>query len=579
MDNVNKMKKLIAAARGDIKAEKVIKGARVANVFSFEYEDADIAIVEDTIVGVGKGYDADEVVDAYGCVVTPGLIDGHIHVESTFLTPSSFADAVLPHGTTSVMADSHEIANVAGIEGIVAMSQAAKGLPVDFYFGVPSCVPASSFETCRHPVDANDILELFESGVCHHLGEMMDFPAVIRGDESVLSKINVAHTLNKIKAAHIPLASGKELCAYLISGCDADHESSFYFEALEKLRRGMWIMMRQGSTAHNLETLLPILKENPSRACYCMAVSDDLSVQSILEDGHQDMKIRQMIKAGLDPLIALRLVTLSPSSYFGIGRVGGIAPGWKADLVVIDSLESFKVKKVFKNGDLVVDNGQMCVNFNEFKFPAIPKNELVKLEISDITIPVGGRSGKIRVIGTESGSLITWELRMKPAVVDGNVAADPERDIAKLVVQERHTGSKRVGIGFVHGLKIKKGALASSVAHDSHNFIAAGADDVSILSAMEWLRVNEGGVVATEGNNILASLKLPIGGLMSDENASSVAASLLEVEKAASSMGIAGEHPCMVLSFLSLSVIPELKLTDRGYVNITGNELLDLFVA
>ena len=584
MDNayeINKMSNLIAAARGEIKSEKVIRGARIANVFSFEYEDADVAIVGDTIVGIGKGYNADEIIDASGCVLTPGLIDGHIHIESSFLTPSSFAEAVLPHGTTGVFADPHEIANVAGIEGIHAMYKASENLPIDFYYGIPSCVPASPFETCRHSIEASDISKLIDSGVCHHLGEMMNYPAVIRGERSVLSKIIAANSFNRPKPAHAPLVSGKELCAYLISGCDADHESSFYFEAIEKLRRGMWVMIRQGSTAHNLEPLIEIIKEDSNRVFFCMVVSDDLSVETILEQGHQDAKIRQMIKAGLGPLTALRLVTLCPCQYFGIGRVGGVAPGWKADLVIVDSLESFNIIKVIKNGNLVVDNSKLCVDLSSFTFSKIPKNILESLKLSDITIPIGDRGydTPIRVIGTEKGALITRELVMRPTIVDGCVVADPERDILKLVVQERHTGSGRVGVGFVKGLKINKGALASSIAHDAHNFIAAGADDVSILSAMEWLRINEGGVVVSEGENILASLKLPIGGLMSDESASSVAFSLRQVEKAAASIGIVGNHPYMVLSFLSLSVIPKLKLTDRGYINIIENTILDLFVS
>ena len=578
---VNKMVNLIAAARGEIKSDIVIKGARIANVFSFEYEDADVAIVGDTIVGVGKGYDAYEIIDASECIITPGLIDGHIHIESSFLTPSSFTEAVLPHGTTSVFPDPHEIANVAGIEGILAMYKASKNLPIDFYYGIPSCVPASPFETCRHSIEASDISELLSSGVCHHLGEMMNYPAVIRGDRSVLSKITAADSFNRPKPAHAPLVSGRELCAYLISGCDADHESSFYFEAIEKLRRGMWVMIRQGSTAHNLEPLLEILKENPNRAFFCMVVSDDLSVETILEHGHQDAKIRQMIKAGLDPLVALRLVTLSPAQYFGIKRVGGVAPGWKADLLIVDSLKSFNIKKVIKNGNIVFEDDELYVDLSSFTFSKIPENQIESLKLSDITIPIGDRSNDtpIRVIGTEKGALITRELIMRPRIDDGYVVADPERDISKLVVQERHTGSGRVGVGFVKGLKINKGALASSIAHDAHNFIAAGVDDTSILCAMEWLRNNEGGVVVSEGDNILASLKLPIGGLMSNESASSVAASLRQVEKAAASIGIVGNHPCMVLSFLSLSVIPKLKLTDRGYINIIENAILDLFVS
>jgi adenine deaminase len=312
-----------------------------------------------------------------------------------------------------------------------------------------------------------------------------------------------------------------------------------------------------------------------------MVVSDDLSVKTILEQGHQDAKIRQMIKAGLDPIIALRLVTLCPSQYFRLERVGGIAPGWKADLVIVDSLESFNVRKVIKNGDLVVDNNKLCVDLSTFTFPKIPKNSLKNLNLSDIAIPIGDRSydTPIRVIGTVKGALITRELIMRPKIVDGCVVSDPERDILKLVVQERHTGSGRVGVGFVKGLRINKGALASSIAHDAHNFIATGTDDVSILNALEWLRNNEGGVVVSDGDNIIASLKLPIGGLMSNESASSVATSLQHVENAAESIGIVDNHPSMILSFLSLSVIPKLKLTDRGYINITENTVLDLFVS
>lgn len=553
------LKMAIAAARGNIPAEKVIRGARVANVFSFEYEEMDIAIFGNKIVGLGR-YDGEEIIEAEG-VIIPGLIDGHIHIESSMMTPRAFSDAVLPHGTSCVMADPHEIANVAGIPGVEAMKRASDGLPVDILFGAPSCVPASPFESCREPIGADAILKLFDDGVCQHLGEMMNFPAVIAGEDEVLRKIAAAW--KRPLTAHAPLVSGKNLCAYLMPGCDGDHESGSLSEALEKLRRGMWVMMRQGSSARNLEKLLPLLIENPARAARCMVVSDDLTPSTIIEFGHQDGKLRMMIEAGVEPLVALRTITLSPAEYFGLRRIGGIAPGWRADLVLVDSLESCKIKKVWKDGKLEFDNGRLIRSVATESFPSLPSNNLKRLTKDDIHIKA---SGNIRVIGVEPGSLVSSELCVSPG----------ENGLAKLVVQERHNGSGRIGLGFVSGLGIREGALASSVAHDAHNFIATGADDESIICAMNWLQENGGGVVVSRGQEIVASLKLPIGGLMCELDAATLARELEKVQQAAANLGITGAHPCMALSFLSLSVIPELKLTDRGYIAITKGGVRDL---
>jgi len=562
-------------ARGEVPAELVIRNARVANVFSLEYEKVDVAIARGIVVGLGPAYEGLENVDAAGKVLIPGMIDGHIHIESTMLTPRRFAESVAPRGTSAVMADPHEMANVWGKDGIVAMWKNAQGLPLDFFWGASSCVPASDFETCREPIDAASLKALLDDGTCQHLGEMMNYPAVISGATDVWDKIAAAW--GRPLTAHSPGVSGKDLCAYLLSGCNADHESFSYAEGLEKLRRGGWVMMRAGTAAYDLPAFAPLVIEKPARSSRCMVVSDDLAPTTIETDGHMDAKMRAMCRLGIDPLVALRMVTLSPAEYFMLPRRGGIAPGWIADLALVDSLESCRVEKVWKQGRLVAQDGRLC-NESNIVFASGTQTSLPLIEAKAIQAPVNGGKSDIRVIGWQSGSLLTESLRMEPRIENGLAVADPDRDIVKLVVQERNRNSGNIAVGFVNGMGLQYGALGASVAHDAHPFIVAGADDASILQALAWLREHGGGLVACDGDQILAALPLPIGGLMSDAKLAEVADALRKVDASAAELGISGAHPCMALSFLSLSVIPSLKLTDQGYVDLGGGGRQELFV-
>jgi adenine deaminase len=562
-------------ARGEVAADLVIRNARLANVFSLEYEQADVAVARGIIVGVGKGYVGVETVDASGKVLMPGMIDGHVHVESSLLTPRRFAEAVVPLGTAAVMADPHEIANVWGKVGIAAMQQNAQGLSMDFFWAAPSCVPASDFETCREPLAASELSALFEQGLCQHLGEMMNFPAVIAGNADAWSKIAAAG--DRPLTGHSPGVGGKDLCAYLLSGCQADHETVGYAEGLEKLRRGGWLMMRAGAASNDLLALAPLVIENPLRAARCMVVSDDVTPTAIMKDGYMDAKMRAMCSLGIDPLVALRMVTLTPAEYFGLPRRGGIAPGWLADMVLVDSLESCRVDRVWKAGKLVAEAGRVSQQFDR-TFAAGPATSQQPLSPAAIQLAAPPEKTIIRLIGWQKGSLLTQSLTAAAKIVKGQVVADPGQDIAKLVVQERNGNSGETAVGFVKGLGLRRGALGASVAHDAHPFVVAGADDLSILTALAWLREQGGGLVACEGETILACLPLPVAGLMSDSPLTVVAGALKIVDQAAGGLGLIGDHPCMALSFLSLSVIPSLKLTDQGYVDLAQGGRQDLFV-
>ena len=561
-------------ARGDRPAELLIRNARIANVFSLEYELADVAVAQGIVVGVGSGYEGLETVDATGKVLIPGMIDGHVHIESAMLTPARFAEAVVPRGTAAVMADPHEIANVWGTAGVIAMWRNAQEAPLDFFWGAPSCVPASDFETCRTPLSHEELARLFTDGVCQHLGEMMNFPAVIDGDAAVWAKLAAAG--ERPLTAHSPGLGGKDLCAYLLSGCLADHETTRYEEGLEKLRRGGWIMLRAGAAANDLPALAPLVVENPARSSRCLVVSDDLTPTALAAEGHMDAKLRAMIRLGIEPLTALRMITLSPAEYFKLPRRGGIAPGWLADMALVDSLESCQVEKVWKNGRLVAQNGQLCTTIST-DFPAGEISPPAPVPVTAIRIEMPPDKQKIRAIGWRSGSLLTESLTVAPKVENNLVVADPGQDIAKLVVQERNRNTGRVAVGLVQGLGLKCGALGASVAHDAHPFIVAGAEDESILRALTWLRENGGGFVACRQDRILAALPLPIAGLMTDKPLPEVAAALREVDTAALTLGITGAHPCMALSFLSLSVIPSLKLTDWGYVDLGRGGIQERF--
>ncbi len=572
------MNRLAAAARGEIPADLVIHNARVANIFTQEYEPADIAIYSGKIAGIGQNYSGLVNFDAEGRAVIPGMIDGHIHIEDTMMTPQAFAYTAALHGTSTVMADPHEISNALGMSGLEYMFRASQGLPVDIFYGAPSCVPASDLETPYEELDMTAMKSMFDRKMTQHLGEMMDFPKVIAGDPEAWGKILAAGDVPL--TGHAPGVSGKELCAYLSSGIDSDHECTTLDEAREKLSRGMWLMIREGASFLDLKTLLPLVKENPLNAARCMAVSDDITARYLLERGHMDEKMRIMIRDGLNPFTALRMVTLSPAEYFRLHDRGIIAPGKIADFTILDADtmdEAFKVHSVWKRGLQVVrDDDVFAVNDAEHLAPVtrvkvkkVPTVEQIRIKAED---------SLMNVIGVKEGTVITKTLQVSPKVSDGYVVPDFENDIAKIVVLERHRDTGRFGVGFVKGLGIMRGAVGSSVAHDAHNFVVAGADDESIITALHGLAEMGGGLVVSEGRELKASFALPIGGLMSYLRPEEVCAELAKMENAAETLGVKIPHPFMVLSFLCLSVIPELRITDLGYVDITKGGVQELFV-
>ncbi|MBQ3653678.1 MAG: adenine deaminase [Synergistaceae bacterium] len=571
------MNKLAAIARGDLPADLVIRNAKIANVYSLNYELSDVAIHSGKIAGIGRGYEGITSFDAQGRVMIPGMIDGHVHIEDTMMTPQAFAYSAALRGTSTVMADPHEISNALGIAGLEYMFRASQGLPIDIFYGAPSCVPASDLETPYEELDMTAIKSMFDSGLVQHLGEMMNYPAVIAGDPEVWGKILAAG--NVPLTGHAPGVSGKSLNAYLVSGVNSDHECVNLDEAHEKLSRGMWLMIREGASFLDLKTLLPLIKSNPLNAARCMVVSDDITARYLIERGHMDEKIRIMLREGLDPFTALRMVTLSPAEYFRLWDRGGIAPGKIADFSILDSDiidESFRVASVWKNGRQVVrDDDVFSMNDSENLAPVT--HVRVKKIPSPEQLQIPAQGNKINVIGVTEGTVITQTLQLTPKVENGLIVPDPERDIAKIVVLERHRDTGRFGVGFVKGLGVRRGAFGSSVAHDAHNFVVAGADDLSIVTALKGLAEIGGGLVTADGQNLTASFPLPIGGLMSYLQPEEVSAELAKMERAASDLGVRINHPFMVMSFLCLSVIPELRITDLGYVDITKGGVQKIF--
>lgn len=572
------MNRLAAAARGDIPADLVIHNAKIANIFTQSYEHSDIAIHSGKIAGIGENYEGRVNYDAEGRAVIPGMIDGHIHIEDTMMTPPAFAYTAALHGTSAVMADPHEISNALGMAGLEYMFRASQGLPIDIFYGAPSCVPASDFETPYEELGMTAIKSMFDRNMTQHLGEMMNFPAVIAGDSEAWGKILAAG--NVPLTGHAPGVTGKSLNAYMSSGINSDHECTTLDEAREKISRGMWLMIREGATFFDLKTLLPIVKENPLNASRCMAVSDDITARYLLERGHMDEKMRIMIREGLNPFVALRMVTLSPAEYFRLYDRGIIAPGKIADFVILDAeemTEDFRINSVWKNGRQVVRDDDVFAQLEDEHLAPVIKTRVTKIP-SPENLRVKAQGSIINVIGVTEGTVITKTLNLPAKIDNGYAVPDAENDIAKIVVLERHHDTGHFAVGFVKGLGIKRGAIGSSVAHDAHNFVVAGADDVSIFTALKTLAEMGGGLVVADGENVMSSFALPIGGLMSYLPPEKVSANLAMMDNAASDLGVRIGHPFMVLSFLCLSVIPELRITDNGYVDITHGGRQNIFV-
>lgn len=570
MKRIDRLKNLIRVARGDGAPDLVLKGGRVLNVFTGEIIRADVAIYDGIIAGVGS-YDGPAVIDAGGGWVTPGFIDAHMHLESTLLSPAQLAKSVLPRGTTAIVADPHEIANVLGIEGIRFMLEASKDLPVDIYFLLPPCVPATDLETSGASLSVADLKPLERDKRVLGLAEMMNYPGVLGGSDPVLEKL-IAFGCG-IRDGHAPLLSGKGLNAYIAAGARSDHECTRRAEAREKLRLGMHIMIREGTLAKNLEELLPLVTHRNSR--HFSLVTDDLHPHDLMKRGHLNHLIDMAVGEGMAPGEAIRMVTCNTAHYFGLRDVGAVAPGYRADLLILDSLEPIEVRSVVKGGRTVFHEGALIgEGASGVKCQRIGAMNVLPFDRESFAIPHAG--GPIRVIGLIPDQILTRQQFLKPAVRGGVIISDIRRDTLKLTVVERHRGTGRIGLGFVRGFGLKAGALASSVAHDSHNIIGVGCSDGDLFTAVKTVEEMNGGLAAVRGGEVLAALPLPIAGLMSDRPLDEVARGWEKMRRVARELGSKQDEPFMVLSFLALPVIPELRLTDRGLVDVNRFEHVPL---
>ena len=561
-------KALIDCARGDAPADLVLRNGRVVHVFSGEITTADVAICHGRIAGLGN-YRGRREIDLQGGFLCPGFIEGHIHIESSMLVPRRFAEAVLPHGTTTVISDPHEIANVQGADGIRFMLADAQSLPLDILAMAPSCVPATHLETAGASLDADDLAGLLELPGILGLAEMMNFPGTIAGLPDVLARLHPFLAADRPVDGHAPGLAGSGLQAYCAAGISSDHECTTLAEAEEKLRAGMYIYIREGSTARNLEALLPLV--TPATARRCLLVSDDLHPDDILQQGHLDRILRRAVSLGLDPVTALQMVTINGARRFGLTWQGAVAPGYLADLVVLDDLEKFQVRRVFKTGNQVAADGGLDAEFAASLPAGDSTGDLrssLHIDWNGVDLVVPARSGKIRVIGCIEGQIVTEQLLLEPLIADGVVVADPARDLLKIAVIERHHATGRTGVGFVQGLGLERGALASTVAHDSHNMVVVGASDRAMLRAARELERIGGGLAVSDENRTIASLALPVAGLMTDASAVEVCRGLEKIRSAAAALGCRTGNPFMLLSFLALPVIPELKITDQGLVDV-----------
>jgi adenine deaminase len=563
------LKELISVARGETQADLLLKNARIVNTFIGEIEQADVAIYGDKIAGVGDYGRAREIIDLQGKFLAPGLINGHTHIESSMLHPARYAEAVVPRGTLVVVTDLHEIANVCGSEGIKFVTDLARKLPLDMLFMAPSCVPATHLETSGAQISSKEVKKILAHPKIIGLGEVMNFPGVVSGDEEVLQKIGASK--GKVIDGHAPGLAGKELNAYLSAGILSDHESTTLEEGKGKLRRGMYLMIREGSSEKNLDALLPLVTDNTYKRCFF--VVDDRNCSDLLWEGDIDAVVRKAIERGLEPVRAIQMATINAAEYFRLYDRGGIGPGYRANLITITDLAKLEIDMVFYQGKLVAREGKPL-------FPLPP----VTLELRDTVRikPIMGKSLKIvaadetyPVIEIVPGQIVTRKVVEKIKVVDGAVMPDVRRDILKLVVVERHKASGNIGVGLVKGFGLKKGALASSVAHDSHNIIAVGTNDFDILKAIEEINRLQGGLVVCANLEILASLPLPIAGLLSPEPLDVVVSQHEIVEKTAASLGNLPPAPFAILSFLALPVIPELRLTDLGLVDVNEFRLIE----
>ncbi len=572
------LKHLIEVAAGQEPADLVLRNGQVVNVFSDEIYQADVAIVGDRIAGIGC-YEGRESLDLKGQYICPGFIDGHVHVESSMLSVAEFAKVAAAHGTVAVVTDPHEIANVMGTEGIRYMLASSKYSPVWVYVMLSSCVPASELESAGAELLAEDLLPLLNNKWVLGLGEMMDYRGVLAGDEEVLNKLKM--NTGRVIDGHSPGLSGRDLQAYIASGIGSDHECTTLEEGREKLRHGQYIMIREGSQARNLEALLRLV--TPETVDRFMFVTDDKDVEDLVQEGQIDHIVRKSIAWGLKPTMAIRMASLNTAHYFGLKRCGAVAPGYFASLAILEDLQRCRVSRVYLAGRLVAHNGQCVHDANAPRKPHVLRSTINVhwLEPHHFLIRArAGRRQKVHVIEMIEGQLITNRSVEELPVVDGRVMPDPSRDIAQIVVIERHQASGRMGFGFVRGLGLQRGAIASTVAHDAHNIVVAGTNDRDIYEAAVHVTKMRGGLCAVKDGQVLADMPLPIAGLMSDAPADQACAQLKALHRAASTeLGCKLRKPFMGLSFMSLSVIGSLRVTDQGLIDVDQFRPIDLLVS
>jgi adenine deaminase len=564
MTDVAELQRRVAVARGDEPADLVVRGGRVFSVFTREWLDTDVAVCDGVVAGLGD-YDGAEILDASGRYVVPGFIDAHLHIESSKLMVDEFARLILPLGTTAIVADPHEIANVLGSDGIHWLLDASAHLPLDVYFMASSCVPASPFESPRRPLSIGDLEGLLRRSHVLGVAEMMNFPGIVDGSPEELAKVLLAGHVD----GHAPGLVGKRLNAYASAGIHSDHEAAVLEEGRERLRAGMWLLIREASAARNLRALIPLVAEyGPSRIAFC---TDDREPEHIADDGHINSMVRDAVALGVPAEDALVMASLNPALYHGLRPLGAIAPGYRADMLLLPDLETFVPELVLKRGRPVVEVPPAPV-------PDWVRNTVRVRPLGPDAFRVPWQGGEARVIGLVRDQIVTDSLVDTLAVHDGCAVADPGRDLAKIAVLERHHGTGRIGLGFVRGFGLQRGAFGATLSHDAHNVIVVGVDDAAMAHAVARLAELGGGIVVVDGEAVTAELPLPVAGLLSDRPLPEVLAASRAINGAAEALGVHFPHPFQVLAFLALSVIPSLKITDRGLMDVDRFELVPLAV-
>lgn len=572
----DQLRKRIAVASKQAPADTVIRNGRIIDVFNLEIIHGDIAIVDGVIVGIGE-YEGKQIIDATNRYVCPAFIDGHVHIESSMVTPSEFAKVVLPHGVTTVIADPHEIGNVSGTEGLSFMLEDSEDIPLDVYFMLPSSVPATPFENSGAELKAEDLEPFYQHPRVIGLAEVMDYPSVLNADPVMLDKLSMASRHSLQIDGHAAGLDANALNVYMSAGIRTDHECTTVADAKERLRRGMYLLIREGSVAKDLHALLPVVNERNARRClFC---TDDKHLDDLIEEGSIDHNIRLSIKQGLDPLLAIQLASLNTAECYGLHHKGAIAPNYEADLLLLDDLESLQIAEVYKSGELVAQNGSYVGKPLSKVQASAEITETVHIPTiceEDLQIPLDETSS-VNVIGIIPNSLITKKLVEKATVNNGYFTSSREKDLQKIAVIERHQSLGNIGLGIVHGFGFTDGAIATTVAHDSHNLVVTGTNDADMIRAIQAVEALKGGLVVVKGGKVIASLPLQIAGLLSHEDAQTVNQALHEVKSALAQIGFHEPfNPFLTLSFLTLPVIPALKLTDLGLFDVTSFKPIDI---